>query len=84
MYFEDIDLLPRVFFVMHFIEFGAPNGTKCSEGDRTLSFEMSGSRRDVRFTSFPVIVAVSSTVHNAQGSTFNGVIIRKICIYGSQ
>ena len=69
---------------MPFTKFGAPNSTERSEGDGPLPFEISGNRRDGRFTGLRFRVAVSCAVHNAQGSKFNEVTIGRMHKHGSQ
>ncbi len=48
------------------------------DGDRTITFEIHGFKRNVRFIGFPIRFAGSRTVHNAQGATFDAMSIARM------
>lgn len=72
------------FFVVPITEFGGSTRQGIPEGDAPLSSDISGCRRDVRFTGFPIRAAIYCTVQNSQGSSFSGVTIGHMKFHGGQ
>ena len=65
-------------------DFGGKKDNELYDGDGALSFEIPNMKRIVRLIGFLVKFSAACIVHNAQGSTFEAVVIAKMRSHGSQ